>query len=122
MKVYDLKTCFRFGKHINKTLEEVFAVDPGYINWCLIFLDHFLIAESAFLHFQRPENKFEFSKGAQTKYTVKRQKIESSCDYEIDKESYGKYAGTYAQEQEWLSDDFIDDVLDGFPDAYWNID
>jgi hypothetical protein len=33
-----------------------------------------------------------------------------------------RYAGTWAQEVEGLSDDYIDDVLDGDPDAYWNID
>ncbi|MGI6225580.1 MAG: AAA family ATPase [Peptococcales bacterium] len=46
-------------------------------------------------------------------------------DYDYDdyeRESYGKYAGSYAQDVEGLSDDFIDDVLDGDPDAYWNID
>ena len=37
-------------------------------------------------------------------------------------EHYGDYAGSYAQDYEGLSDDFIDDVLDGEPDAYWNID
>ncbi len=37
-------------------------------------------------------------------------------------ESYGKYVGTYAQDVEGLSDSFIDDALDGEPDAYWNID
>lgn len=37
-------------------------------------------------------------------------------------ESYGEYAGSYAQDIEGLSDDFINDVLDGDPDAYWNID
>jgi hypothetical protein len=36
--------------------------------------------------------------------------------------SYGQYAGFYAQDVEDLSDDFINDVLDGDPDAYWNID
>ena len=41
---------------------------------------------------------------------------------EDDRKHYGKYAGSYAQDQEWLSDEFIDDVLDGKPDAYWNID
>lgn len=39
-----------------------------------------------------------------------------------EKESYGQYAGTYAQDVEGLSDDFINDALDGEPDAYWNID
>ena len=36
--------------------------------------------------------------------------------------SYGKYAGTYAQDVEGYSDDVIDDAFDGDPDAYWNID
>ncbi len=39
-----------------------------------------------------------------------------------EREHYGEYAGSYAQDYEGLSDDFIDDVLDGNPDAYWNID
>lgn len=37
-------------------------------------------------------------------------------------DNYGAYAGTYAQDEMDLSDDFINDVLDGDPDAYWNID
>lgn len=42
-------------------------------------------------------------------------------DY-YERESYGRYSGTYAQDEAGLSDNFIDDVLDGNPDAYWNID
>ena len=38
------------------------------------------------------------------------------------RESYSQYTGSYAQEVENLSDDFINDLLDGDPDAYWNID
>ena len=37
-------------------------------------------------------------------------------------ESYGNYSGTYAQDVAGLSDNFIDDVLGGEPEAYWNID
>lgn len=37
-------------------------------------------------------------------------------------ETYGQYRGTYAQDVEGLSDDFINDVLEGEPLAYWNID
>jgi hypothetical protein len=37
-------------------------------------------------------------------------------------ERHGKYSGTWAQDVEGLSDNFIDDVLDGNPEAYWNID
>lgn len=48
-------------------------------------------------------------------------------EYEDDSEddydhSYGRYSGSWAKDVEGLSDDFIDDVLDGEPDAYWNID
>ncbi len=43
-------------------------------------------------------------------------------DYYKQRETYGKYEGTWAQDVEGLSDDFIDDVLGGEPDAYWNID
>lgn len=42
-------------------------------------------------------------------------------DYE-DRPTYGKYEGTYAQDEAGWSDDDIDTVLDGDPDAYWNID
>lgn len=36
--------------------------------------------------------------------------------------TYGKYAGSYAQDVMGYSDDVIDDAFDGDPDAYWNID
>jgi hypothetical protein len=43
-------------------------------------------------------------------------------DYDYDNPSYGRYAGSYAQDVEGWSDNDIDDVFDGDPDAYWNID
>ena len=46
--------------------------------------------------------------------------FELEDEYFIDSES--KYSGTYASDFAGLSDDFIDDVLGGDPDAYWNID
>lgn len=42
------------------------------------------------------------------------------CDYE--EETYERYNGSYAQDVEGWSDQDIDDVFDGDPDAYWNID
>lgn len=47
---------------------------------------------------------------------------EDDYEYYEEKESYGQYTGTYAQDVEGLSDNFINDVLDGCPEAYWNID
>jgi hypothetical protein len=45
-------------------------------------------------------------------------------DYHVcdDKPTYEKYRGSYAQDILGWSDDDIDTVLDGDPDAYWNID
>ena len=36
--------------------------------------------------------------------------------------TYERYNGSYAQDVEGWSDQDIDDVFDGDPDAYWNID
>ena len=36
--------------------------------------------------------------------------------------TYGRYAGSYAQDELGYSDDDIDTIFDGDPDAYWNID
>ncbi len=41
---------------------------------------------------------------------------------DFERESYGRYQGTYAQEEMGYSDDDIDTIFDGEPDAYWNID
>lgn len=43
-------------------------------------------------------------------------------DYSDNEPTYEKYGGTYAQDVEGCDDDFIDDVLGGEPEAYWNID
>lgn len=37
-------------------------------------------------------------------------------------ETYDEYNGSYVQDVEGWSDQMIDDVLDGDPEAYWNID
>ena len=42
-------------------------------------------------------------------------------DY-IDPQTYDRYNGSYAQDVMGYSDDDIDTIFDGDPDAYWNID
>ena len=37
-------------------------------------------------------------------------------------ESYGEYAGSYAQDVEGWGDEMINDVFEGDPGLYWNID
>lgn len=44
-------------------------------------------------------------------------------DYDFnDEKTYTRYNGSYAQDIEGWSDDDIDIVFEGDPDAYWNID
>lgn len=51
-------------------------------------------------------------------------RIEAEYDKPIDSESssYERYRGSYAQDEMGYSDDDIDTIFDGDPDAYWNID
>ena len=43
-----------------------------------------------------------------------------SHDYE--EPTYDRYNGSYAQDEMGYSDDDIDTIFDGEPEAYWNID
>lgn len=43
-------------------------------------------------------------------------------DYDYYDECEDEYAGTYAHDVAGFSDDDIDTIFDGDPDAYWNID
>lgn len=45
---------------------------------------------------------------------------EESSYYE--RQTYGRYSGSYAQDEMGYSDDDIDTIFDGDPSAYWNID
>ena len=51
-------------------------------------------------------------------------RIDAEYDKPIDGEysSYESYKGSYAQDEMGYSDDDIDSIFDGDPDAYWNID
>lgn len=52
---------------------------------------------------------------------MSKKNYESSNDYE-DKKTYENYRGSYAQDIEGYSDQDIDDIFEGDPDMYWNID
>ncbi len=50
---------------------------------------------------------------------------ENWCDYEEiyeDARHYEEFQGCYAQEFEGYSDEDINEVFEGDPDMYWNID
>ncbi|MDD7276503.1 MAG: hypothetical protein PUH39_02385, partial [Bacteroidales bacterium] len=50
---------------------------------------------------------------------------QSDSSYQDNTEEYdgfGRYKGSYAQDEMGYSDDDIDTIFDGDPSAYWNID
>lgn len=48
--------------------------------------------------------------------------IDEYDDSSSESPTYGRYSGSYAQDVMGYSDDDIDTIFDGDPDAYWNID
>ena len=40
----------------------------------------------------------------------------------FERRTYERYEGSYAQDEMEYSDDDIDTIFDGDPDAYWNVD
>lgn len=131
MKFYNLDTEFTFGKYEGKTVRDILEIQPTYLDWCAINLDHFYISEEVIEEIKVSYSDFKISEEGVNKLNEKYEQWEGEQeDYEEyddyddynETKSYGKYAGSYAQDVEGLSDNFIDEVLDGEPDAYWNID
>lgn len=61
--------------------------------------------------------------GLDKKVDIEHPYVEEDDDYsQNERPSYGKYAGSYAQDEMGYSDDDIDTIFDGDPSAYWNID
>ena len=128
LELYNLNTVLDFGKYKGSYLSNVVDEFPGYVRWCLINVDWFVIDQNE-LDEAFPENDWsqDFLVATENKWNLYTINESSNCvdDYDMDyyeSESYGEYAGTYAQDVEGLSDDFINDVFGGEPDAYWNID
>lgn len=120
MKYYYSDTVFTFGKYEGKTLQDVMRIDPDYVNWCLANLDHFALGDDEFTS----DLKMPPSKKSRRIY-----EDDDDCDDWPDddydslgsygRKSYDMYGGGPTGN---LSDDFIDNVLDGDPSNYWNID
>ncbi len=136
---YDWESRLNFGKYKGLVFKEVFQKDLQYIWWCFQMIDWFCITDEIFekmpIVIAARENNFLDPKNPQEnwlkmfvdKHSLKKERITNTYPRTSDqnyyeRESYSQYAGSYAQDVEGLSDDFINDVLDGNPDAYWNTD
>jgi|TARA_Y100001935_G_C17208416_1_gene458779 hypothetical protein len=149
MKLYNLHTSVGFGKFKGMTIKYILDKEPNYLIWCLENLDHFIITDEIFnqipcikntLH-QLTKNDLEGIAKIEeeevvvtTESTHKLFKIHESKKEKynsfllsdkpnyFEKETYGNYRGSYAQDVMGYSDEYIDDAFGGEPEAYWNID
>ena len=132
-KIEHLDDKFDFGKFKGCTFAEVVEYNPDYIQWVVqnvdleicIFFDS--IIEELRLMFPRFEITPQFESSTvhsidddYSEYDYSDNYEDYSPDYEG--ATYGRYSGSYAQDEMGYSDDDIDTIFDGDPDAYWNID
>lgn len=128
-----IEDLFNFGRYKDLSLADVLDVNPSYIEWCVYHCDgrYFIISDVAIEQIEKAYPEFISS---DFKYACEQRQGEFDLDIydEIeektrdyiynDNDSYGRYAGSYAQDEMGYSDDDIDTIFDGDPDAYWNID
>ncbi|MBQ3635257.1 MAG: hypothetical protein II951_06530 [Bacteroidales bacterium] len=108
MKNYGLNDVLGFGKYAGERIKDVIDKNPGYIDWCLSNLDHFGLSATARSYMRTGEVEVEEDDD---------DRYDDRGYYEEPRKRYDEYGGIYD-----LDDDFINDVLDGDPEAYWNID
>lgn len=129
--------CFNFGRYKNLTLADVLEINPSYVIWCLDKCDgvHFLIEEETIIQINKafPEIPItsdfeEFCKNRIVDYETDNEDSDEQYNSYHTKLGYrseisfDRYSGSYAQDEMEYSDDDIDTIFDGYPNAYWNID
>ena len=127
---------FQFGKFSGCTFAEVVEYNPEYLSWVVenvsgsicVFSDsvieelrlmfpHFEISPS--FEAMRNQRIAEFENLEDEDY----EEFDNRSFYDdCESPTYGRYAGSYAQDEMGYSDDDIDTIFDADPDAYWNID
>lgn len=131
---------FQFGKFNGCTFGEVLEYNPEYIYWVVenvsgticVFFDS--VIEEIRILFPKFEITSSFE-SFRNQRLDELDEIEEDCecddfsecdDYgrlnDYEPPTYGRYAGSYAQDEMGYSDDDIDTIFDGDPLAYWNID
>lgn len=126
---------FQFGKFSGCTFAEVVEYSPDYILWVLenVSGSMCVFSNSVIEELRLIFPHFEISSSFEAMRNLRIAEFEDLEDEDLEDEdyedqefedrgSYGRYAGSYAQDEMGYSDDDIDTIFDGDPDAYWNID
>lgn len=132
-----LSDVFTFGVYRGSTLSDVIDTGSGYETWALHTIKRFLLEDSVMEEIRqiypnqfcsptfeqkRQWNLEHWSDGDKDDCPEDDYDDCEPCGWEEDEPTYDCYRGTWAQDEMGYSDDDIDTIFDGDPDAYWNID
>lgn len=128
MKYYDIDTVFTFGKYEGMSVKEVVSIQPSYIGWCAVNLDHFYIDNSEIANLREISPGFSLSEEAvnklQEKYELWMEESEEDNDNDYyDYPDYNDYErdtfdaltdGQYGSYDDWRENGGdIDGLMDG---------
>lgn len=124
---------FDFGKYKGFSIEEVWSTNIGYIEWCIRNVEYFYILDYIISQLNDKYPKIRLSNEAMEKliqegihnaafHGTLRASTQDNRESDEYIRTYGRYRGSYAQDQAGFSDEDIDEVLEGDPDNYWNLD
>lgn len=96
MKFYSLDTEFTFGKYEGKTVREILEIQPAYLDWCAINLEHFYISEEVIAEIQATYSDFKISEEGMNKLNEKYEQWEGEQeDFDDDYDDYENYHDDY---------------------------
>lgn len=129
-----IEDIFNFGRYEGLSLADVLDINPSYIDWCVYQCDgrHFIISDEAIEQIKKAYPEFKITSNFEYACEQRQAEFDLEIYDEVENEarnyiynnddSFGRYAGSYAQDEMGYSDDDIDTIFDGDPSAYWNID
>ncbi len=131
----DISSRFDFGKHEGLPLFYVLMIEPSYVYWCVNNIKRFCVSDACLTQIREMFPKFIIVESFIGHVGDSRDWLYDEmyddgpdycddyydCQYDDDP-TYERYSGSYAQDEMGYSDDEIDTIFEGDPDAYWNID
>lgn len=110
MKIYNLETEFNFGKFEGKTLKEILCIQPSYIDWRIVNLDHFILSDQTLNEIRVLKPDFTLSSDAEDILSNKQNNLEIEQD---DEDIYDDpYDNDPYDEYDWEAEEF-DFLTDG---------
>ena len=122
MKEYDANSILDFGKHEGKSVIYVASVDPSYLDWCILNIPEFYLADDAINSLITELPQLTISDLVLETNGKKPMRYAESGEEAEDGPTWDDYEGSYAHDEGGYDDDTINDAFEGDPDNYWNID